>query len=61
MSFFGIRYGKAGQKARARFSKAPMINGNVKLSLFTCKIEFHSFASNMIKPLVSETKWSTFC
>ena len=33
--FLGTRYGKAGQKARGRFSKAPMINGPVKLSLFT--------------------------
>ena len=44
---------------RARFSKAPIINGSVKLLFFTCKIEFNSFASNMIKLSVSETKWSS--
>ena len=43
----------------ARFSKAPIINGSVKLLLFTFKIEFNSFASNMIKLSVSETKWSS--
>ena len=43
----------------ARFSKAPIINGSVKLLLFTFKIEFNGFASNMIKLLVSETKWSS--
>ena len=43
----------------ARFSKAPIINGSVKLLLFTCKIDFNSFASNMIKLSVSETKWSS--
>ena len=43
----------------ARFSKAPIINGSVKLLFFTCKIEFNSFASNMIKLSVSKTKWSS--
>ena len=43
----------------ARFSKVPIINGPVKLLLFTWKIEvsivLHSY---MIKPSVNETKWS---
>ena len=43
----------------ARFSKAPIINGSLKLLLFTFKIEFNSFASNMIKLSVRETKWSS--
>ena len=47
-----------GSNPAARFSKAPIINGSVKLLLFTFKIEFNSFASNMIKLSVSETKWS---
>ena len=42
-----------------RFSKAPIINGSVKLLLFKFNIEFNSFASNMIKLSVSETKWSS--
>ena len=44
----------------ARFSKVPIINGPVKLSLFTRKIEVSIvFASNMIKLSVNETKWSS--
>ena len=43
----------------ARFSKAPIINWSVKLFFFTCKIEFKSFASNIIKLSFSETKWSS--
>ena len=43
----------------SRFSKAPIINGSVKLLLFTFKIEFNSFASNMIKLSVIETKWTS--
>ena len=43
----------------ARFSKVPIINGAVKLLLFTWKIEvsivLHSY---MIKLPVNETKWS---
>ena len=45
----------------AHFSKLPIIDGPVKLLLFTCKIEVSnqlSFASNMIKLSVNETKWS---
>ena len=45
---------------RARFSKAPVINGPVKLLLFTCKIEVSvGFISNMIKLSVSKTKWNS--
>ena len=44
----------------ARFSKAPVINGPVKLLLFTCKIEVSvGFISNMIKLSVSKIKWSS--
>ena len=46
--------------SRARFSKAPVINGPVKLLLFTCKIEVSvGFISNMIKLSVSKIKWSS--
>ena len=44
----------------ACFSKVPIINGPVKLLLFTCKVEVSvSFASNMIKLSVNETEWSS--
>ena len=44
----------------ARFSKVPIINGSVKLLLFTCKIEVSvGFISNMIKLSVSKIKWSS--
>ena len=44
----------------ARFSKAQVINGPVKLLLFTCKIEVSvGFISNMIKLSVSKIKWSS--
>ena len=44
----------------ARFSKVTIINGPSKLSPFTLKIEvFNSFASNVIKLSVNETKWSS--
>ena len=47
-------------RPRARFSKAPVINGPVKLLLFTCKIEVSvGFISNMIKLSVSKIKWSS--
>ena len=46
-------------EAGARFSKAPIINGPVKLVLFTSKIEgFNTFTSNMVKLSFSETEWS---
>ena len=41
----------------AGFSKVPIINGRGKLSPFT--LGFNSFASNMIKQSVNETKWSS--
>ena len=52
--------GEAG--SGTRFSKAPIINGPVKLLLFVVYVEdvgFNSFATNMIKLSVSETKWSS--
>ena len=36
-----------------RFSKAPIINGSVKLLLFTCKREV-----SIVLHLIGETKWS---
>ena len=43
----------------ARFSKVPIINGPVKLLLFTWKIEVSiALHSYMIKLSVNETKWS---
>ena len=46
--------------AGARFSKVPIINRLVKLLMFTCKKKsFNTFASNMIKLPVNETKWTT--
>jgi len=42
------------------FSKVPIINGPGKLSPFTLKDRgFNSFASNMIKLSVNETKWNS--
>ena len=48
------------EQSGAHFLKVPIINGPVKLLLFTCKIEvFNSFASNMIELSVHETKWNS--
>ena len=38
----------------ARFSKAPIINGSVKLLLFTCKREV-----SIVLHLTNETKWNS--
>ena len=43
----------------ARFSKVPIINGPVKVLLFSYKMAVSIFASNMIKLSVNETKWSS--
>ena len=53
------QWNKRFLEAGARFLKAPIINGPVKLVLFTSKIEgFNTFASNMVKLSFSETEWS---
>ena len=43
----------------ARFYKVPIINGLAKLLLITCKVEFSSWPSNLLKLSVNETKWSS--
>ena len=45
----------------ARFSKVSVINGPVKLLLFSCKIEVSIVLhlTNLIKLSVNETKWSS--
>ena len=43
----------------ARFSKVPIINGPLKaVVVYMQDRSFNSFASNLMKPSVNETKWS---
>ena len=50
-----------GERSWGRFSKVAIINGLVKPSLFTCKIEVLIVLHlNMIKLPVNAKKWSTF-
>ena len=66
LSIASVTFSRFMSKSRvwcpgARFSKVPIINGPAKLLMFTLGMQdrgFKSFASNMIKLSVNETKWS---